>query len=152
GSGGGAKGVKVFSRADLQAQYGADPADIEKVRTVLTALGMKMLKEDAAACTVRAGGTAAGVESIFQVRLFDYSHPRGNYRGRKGDIHVPAELAGIILAVFGLDNRKMVKRRPLRRRTASLTLAQRAAANRSWFYPAELATIYSFPSGDGAGQ
>ncbi|HVU95121.1 MAG TPA: S53 family peptidase [Puia sp.] len=152
GSGGGAKGVKVFSRADLQAQYGADPADIDKVRAVLTGLGMKILKEDAAACTVRAGGTVAVVESIFQVRLFHYSHPRGNYRGRKGNIHVPAELAGIILAVFGLDNRKMVKRRPLRRRTASLTLARRAAANRSWFYPAELATIYSFPSGDGSGQ
>jgi len=152
GSGGGAKGVKALSRADLQAQYGTDPADIEKVRTALTGLGMKILKEDATTCTVRAGGTAAVVESIFQVRLFHYSHPRGNYRGRKGDIHVPAELAGIILAVFGLDNRKLVKRRPLRRRTTSLTLAQRAAADRSWFYPAELATIYSFPSGDGAGQ
>lgn len=152
GSGGGAKGVTAHSRADLQAQYGADPADIEKVRTVLTELGMKILKEDVATCTVRAGGVAAVVESIFQVRLFHYSHPRGNYRGRKGDIHVPADLAGIILAVFGLDNRKMVKRRPLRRRTTSLTLAQRAAADRSWFFPAELATIYSFPPGDGSGQ
>ena len=152
GSGGGAKGMKALSRADLQAQYGTDPADIEKVRTVLTGLGMKILKEDAATCTVRAGGTAAVVESIFQVRLFHYSHPRGNYRGRKGDIHVPADLTGIVLAVFGLDNRKMVKRRPLRRRTTSLALAQRAAANRSWFFPAELATIYSFPSGDGTGQ
>ena len=152
GGGGGAKGVTLLSKADLQAQYGADPADIGKVRSVLTALGMKMLKEDAAACTVRAGGTAAVVESIFQVRLFHYSDPRGNYRGRKGDIHVPAELAGIILAVFGLDNRRMVKRRPLRRRKMSLTLAERAAANRSWFYPAELASIYSFPAGDGSGQ
>jgi len=144
--------TKLLSRVELQAQYGADPADIEKVRTVLTALGMKILKEDAGACTVRAGGTAEVVESIFQVRLFHYSHSKGNYRGRKGDIHVPAELAGIILAVFGLDNRKMVKRRPLRRKTAALTLAQRAAASRSWFYPAELASIYSFPQGDGSGQ
>jgi kumamolisin len=150
---GSGKGVtKLLSRAELQAQYGADPADVEKVRTVLTALGLKILKEDPGTCTVRAGGTAGVVESIFQVRLFHYSHPRGNYRGRKGDIHVPAELAGIIVAVFGLDNRKMVKRRPPRRKTAALTLAQTAAASRSWFYPAELATIYSFPQGDGSGQ
>jgi kumamolisin len=149
---GGAKGAKPLSRTELLAQYGADPADIEKVRTVLTGLGMKILKEDAATCTVRAGATAAVVESVFQVRLFHYSHPKGNYRGRKGDLHVPAELSGIILAVFGLDNRKMVKRRPLRRRKHSLNLAQREAASRSWFYPAELAAIYSFPSGDGAGQ
>jgi kumamolisin len=143
---------KPLTRTELEAQYGADPADMERVRTVLMGLGMKILKEDAVTCTVRAGGTVAVVESIFRVRLFHYSHPRGNYRGRKGDIHVPAELEGIILAVFGLDNRKMVKRRPLRRRKHSLDLAERAAASRSWFYPAELATIYSFPAGDGAGQ
>jgi len=145
-------GGKPLTRAELEAQYGADPADIEKVRTVLTTLGLKILKEDPVTCTVRAGGTAAVVESIFQVRLFHYSHPKGNYRGRKGDVHVPAELAGIILAVFGLDNRKMVKRRPLRRKIHALNLAQRAAASRSWFYPAELATIYAFPAGDGQGQ
>ena len=144
--------TKPPGRAEIREQYGADPADIEKVRTVLTALGMRILKEDAGACTVRAGGTAAVVESIFLVRLFHYSHPKGNYRGRRGDLHVPAELAGIIVAVFGVDNRKMVKRRPLRRRNHSLNLAERAAASRSWFYPAELASIYSFPSGDGDGQ
>ena len=150
GGGGGAKGL--LSRAELQAEYGADPADVEKVKTVLTGLGMKILKEDAGMCTVRAGGTASVVEAIFQVRLFHYSHPKGNYRGRKGDIHVPAELAGIVLAVFGLDNRRMTKRRPMRRRNHALNLAQRAAASRSWFYPAELAKVYSFPAGDGSGQ
>jgi len=153
GASAGAKGAaKPLTRAELSAQYGADPADIEKVRTVLTSLGLKILKEDPVTCTVRAGGTATVVESIFQVRLFHYSSPKGNYRGRKGDIHVPAELSGIILAVFGLDNRIMVKRRPLRRRNHSLHMAQQEAASRSWFYPAELATIYSFPPGDGTGQ
>jgi kumamolisin len=144
--------AKPLSRTELQAQYGADPADIEKVKTVLTGLGMKILKEDAGTCMIRAGGTAAVVESIFQVKLFHYSHSQGNYRGRKGDLHVPAELAGIILAVFGLDNRKMVKRRPLRRRNHALDMAAAPAATRAWFYPAELAKIYSFPAGDGAGQ
>src|SRR5579859_1152859 len=148
----GSAGVKLLTRADLEAQYGADPADMEKVKTLLTGLGMKILKEDPMTCTLRAGGTAALVESLFQVRLFHYSHPKGNYRGRKGDVHVPAELAGIIVAVFGLDNRKLIKRRPLRRRISSLNQATRAAAIRSWFYPAELATIYSFPPGDGSGQ
>lgn len=148
----GSAGPNLFTRAELEAQYGADPADMEKVRTVLTRLGLKILKEDPGTCTVRAGGTAAVVESVFLVRLFHYSDPKGNYRGRKGDLHVPAELAGIIVAVFGVDNRKLVKRRPLRRRTSALDLAQRAAASRSWFFPAELATIYDFPAGDGQGQ
>jgi hypothetical protein len=51
--------------------------------------------------------------------------------------------------VFGLDTRSLVKRRPIKRRRVSLDLANRAAASRSWFYPAELAAIYSFPTGNG---
>lgn len=147
-----AKPGETLSLQELEAQYGADPADMEKVKTVLTGYGVKILKEDALTCTVRAVGRAATLESLFQIKLFHYAHPEGNYRGRKGELRVPAELAGIVVAVFGLDNRKMVKRRPLHRRRTSLDLAQRAAANRSWFFPAELAAIYAFPAGDGGGQ
>src|SRR5579863_6046073 len=76
----GAAGVKPLSRTELEAQYGADPADVEKVKTVLTGLGMRILKEQTGACTIHAGGTASVVESIFLVKLFHYSHPKGNYR------------------------------------------------------------------------
>jgi kumamolisin len=144
--------VKAITRAELGSEYGADPADVEKVKTVLAGLGLKILKEDPISCSIRVGGAASIVESVFLVKLFHYSHPDGNYRGRKGNIHIPAELEGIVTAVFGLDNRKLVKRRPLRRRVTSLDLATRAAAARAWFYPAELATIYSFPAGNGKGQ
>ena len=148
----GMKVVKPLSIKELEAQYGADPKDMEKVRTVLTGFGVKVLKEEAVSCSILAGARAEVWESVFQVRLFHYSHSEGNYRGRKGDLWLPVELQGIVLGVFGLDNRKMVKRRPIHRRKGSLNLAGTAAANRTWFYPAELATIYSFPAGNGEGQ
>lgn len=144
--------TKPISRAVLAEEYGAAPADIEKVKTVLTAIGLKILKEDPGSCSLRVGGTADVIESAFQLKLFFYAHGSGNYRGRKGDIQIPAELKDIITGVFGLDTRRMVNRRPIRRRRTSLDLADRAAASRSWFYPAELATIYSFPDGNGQGQ
>jgi kumamolisin len=143
---------KVMTREELGAEYGAAPEDISKVKTVLTALGLVILKESPISCSIRAGGPAGVVESIFLVKLFHYSHPGGNYRGRTGEIHIPAELDGIVTAVFGLDNRKLVKRRPIKKRRTSLDLATRAEASRAWFFPAELATIYSFPAGDGQGQ
>ena len=146
------KGAKKLSLTALEEQYGADPADMEKVVTVLTGMGVKILKQDAVTCSIHGGARAEVIESVFQVKLFHYAHPEGNYRGRKGDLRLPAELAGIVVAVFGLDNRKMVKRRPLRKRPASLDMAQVAAASRSWFYPAELASIYAFPDGTGQGQ
>lgn len=141
-----------LTRQQLQAEYGADPADIEKVKTVLTGLGLKIIQEDLAACTVRVGGMSEDLENVFQLKLFHYACSSGNYRGRKGDVHIPAQLEGIVTGVFGLDNRKMIKRRPLRRRITSLEMAQQAAASRAWFYPGELATIYDFPAGNGQGQ
>jgi kumamolisin len=143
---------KVLTRGELGDEYGAAQADIDTVKTVLTSLGLRILKESAASCSIRAGGRASVVESVFWVKLFHYSHPGGNYRGRTGEIHVPAALDGIVTAVFGLDNRKLVKRRPITKKRTSLDLATRAEASRAWFFPAELATIYSFPAGDGQGQ
>ena len=143
---------RALSLQELETQYGADPADMEKVKTVVEGYGAKVLKEDALTCVVVAAGRVGDIEALFQLKLFHYADGGGNYRGRKGELRVPVELNGIVLAVLGLDNRKMVKRRPIRRRRTSLGLAERAAANRSWFFPAELAAIYSFPNGDGAGQ
>lgn len=144
--------VKPISFNVLGEQYGADPADMEKTKTVLAGLGLKILKEDPICCSLRVGGAADIIESAFQLKLFHYAHSTGNYRGRKGEVQIPAELKDIITGVFGLDTRSMVKRRPIRRRRVSLDLAERAAGSRSWFYPAELAAIYSFPDGNGQGQ
>jgi kumamolisin len=142
----------ILTRAELEAEYGADPADIEKVKTVLSGLGLKILGEDPISCSVKAAGPAQAIEKIFVVKLFHYSHESGNYRGRTGVLHIPAELNGIVTGVFGLDNRKLVRDRRHRRKVSSLSLAQADPSSRSWFFPAELATIYTFPAGNGQGQ
>jgi kumamolisin len=141
-----------LTREQLESGYGADPGDIARVKKVLGGLGLTILNEDPISCSVRVGGTAEPIEGVFKVKLFHYAHESGNYRGRTGRLHVPVELDGIVTGVFGLDNRKLVKRRPLRRKVAALSLAERAAASRPWFYPAELAAIYAFPDGNGQGQ
>jgi kumamolisin len=141
-----------ISRAELEANYGAAPADVEKVRTVLTGLGMTIIQEDPASASMKAGGPADIVEDTFGIKLLKYAHEDENYRGRRGNLHIPSELEGIVTGVFGLDTRRMVKKRPHRKRIKSLDLARRKAAARSWFFPAELASIYNFPDGDGSGQ
>lgn len=142
----------ILTRAELAAQYGSAQADMDKVTTVLTGLGLTVIKEDAASGSVRIGGRAAVIEQVFAVKLFHFSHESGNYRGRSGVLHIPAELEGIVQGVFGLDNRKMVKKKRSRKKTGALSLGQTEAAKRAWFYPAELAKIYGFPAGDGEGQ
>lgn len=141
-----------MTREEFESGYGAARADIDKVVAVLSGLGLKILQQDPVNSSIRVGGSAESIEQAFRVKLFHYSHPDGNYRGRTGLLHVPSELEGIIVGVFGLDNRRMVKRRYSRRKPADLSLAATDAASRSWFYPAELASIYAFPAGNGQGQ
>jgi kumamolisin len=75
-----------------------------------------------------------------------YSHPSGDYRGRTGPIHVPAELAPHIHSIFGLDNRR-IGHSYLRTQLA------RTTGRKQPFVPTALAPLYDFPANlDGTGQ
>jgi kumamolisin len=100
---------------------------------------------------VRRSGTVAQMENAFQVKLFDYQHAAGNYRGRVGDVYVPVALKGIVTGVFGLDNRRVARRRY--RDGKALGLAQHLSSiPTSWYLPQQLGARYNFPPGDGDGQ
>jgi kumamolisin len=76
------------------------------------------------------------------VTLGTYQSPaQGHFRGREGSITVPAALDGIITGIFGLDDRRVARRKPAPAQTGSAALT-----------PASLEARYQFPSGDGTGQ
>jgi len=96
-------------------------------------------------------GPAARMEEVFVVKLFNYSHPDGTYRGHTGPVCVPAELQDIVKAVFGLDNRRVARRRrhQLNQAQAPTKLPHLPA---SWYTSGQLAAHYNYPPGDGTGQ
>jgi len=140
----------TISRRTLAAKYGASPKDIAKVSAVFKRLGLTTVHADAGTRTVRLSGTVAAMEAAFLVRLFDYVQPDDNYRGRVGAIHVPVDVQDIVEGVFGLDNRRVVRRRRQPVRTTPTRSAATVPA--SWYIPSQLATHYNFPAGDGTGQ
>jgi kumamolisin len=140
----------AMSRETLATAYGASDGDIKQVVRVLSGFGLHQVDANAATRTVRLAGTVAALERAFEVRLFNYSHESGNYHGRIGAVHVPNELTGIVEAAFGLDSRRVVRRRPPPVATGARRKALKVQA--SWYTPAELAAHYSFPAGDGSGQ
>src|SRR6202043_2384985 len=86
----------------------------------------------------------------FEVKLKQYEPPTGQYRGRIGEIHIPADLQDVVEGVFGLDNRPQAK--PHFRRRPGLAGARAAAVNLS-YTPPQIATLYNFPTGvDGSGE
>ena len=145
--------TRTLSATELGAQYGASDEAIKRVSDTFTGLGLTLLASNAATRTVQLGGPVGAMEQAFQVRLMQYDGIRGPYRGRIGALHVPAALEKDIVGVFGLDNRRVVRRRPDGGKKHHVV--DRSAAStkkRPWFFPAELATAYDFPDGDGSGQ
>jgi kumamolisin len=137
--------------ADFAAKYGAHPDDIAKVVDFVETAGMKVVQTSAARRTVVATGTVAQMNRAFAVDLGRYTATAPararhvapvaeSYRGREGWVHVPASLADIVVGVFGLDNRTILKRNaadPANTHTLSIpTLKQ----------------LYNFPTNSAAGQ
>jgi kumamolisin len=126
------------------ATYGADADDAAKVQEELEKLGLQVYDVSLAGRSLHARGTVQQLRSAFGVSFGLYeSDDQGQFRGREGSISVPAPLAGIITGVFGLDERRMARRKnaPAQAAQAGPPLA-----------PADLESRYQFPEGDGAGQ
>jgi kumamolisin len=134
-----------LTREEFAQAHGADAKDFAAVRAFAAAHGIAVLLEHAARRTVILAGTAAQFSAAFGVQLHRMSHAGATYRGRTGEIHLPAELAGVVDAVLGLDNRAQA--RPhfrVRSKAASPTAVS--------YSPPQVAALYGFPDGAGKGE
>lgn len=107
-------------REKFALRYGASPTDISQVTEFAVNYDLKVIDINAASRTVRVVGTVAQMEKAFAVELGRYLfHKNGEtsqseseiYRGQSSHIHIPKDLAEIIIGVFGLDNRCISKRK-----------------------------------------
>jgi len=132
-----------FSRETLRRRYGADPDVIGRVTEALRGFGLQIDEHSELTRSLRVSGTAAQMEEAFRAGLGTYRDPDGKlFRGREGDLQIPAELEGLVTGVFGLDQRRVAYRKQ----------HSSASALTSPVSPAELAEHYNFPGGTGAGQ
>src|ERR1700729_26071 len=134
-----------MSRDGLR-RFGANPATIKQVSEALEAHGLRIDGYSELTRSLRASGTVAQMESVFRPKLGTYRTSGGRvFRGREGDLQIPAELDGLITGVFGFDQRRVAYRK-----------AQRSAAAArlptSPVSPSQIAAHYRFPAGTGAGQ
>ncbi len=144
-------GFTHMSRAEFENAHGADPADLDKIKKFAQEFGLHVHETgtELARRTVILSGPVSNLQKAFNVELKEYSHPKGNFRGRVGAVSVPAEYAEIIRGVFGLDNRPQAE--PHFRRLPQ-TGGLKAHTATTSHDPNEVAQIYDFPPGDGTGQ
>jgi kumamolisin len=128
--------------ADPTSRINADPADIEAVRRFAKANGLAVGSVDAPARAMVLAGTVAMMNTAFRVQLGEYRQDGRSYRGRSGEVYVPAALAPTIRAVLGLDERPQAK--PQSRVSSVLVPG---------YPPRAVGRRYGFPTdADGAGQ
>jgi kumamolisin len=129
---------------ELATKFGAQKATADKAAKALKKFGLKVDKVLLATQSMRVSGTAAALEAAFKPRWAMMRSPtQGEYRGREGSLYIPKELKGLVDGVFGLDERKMARRK---------ARAAAAAAALAPLGPADLEQRYNFPQGDAAGQ
>lgn len=131
-----------LSREEFASNHGANLNELKKVEEFVEKQGLEVKDINIAAGTVVLAGTVDKFSTAFGVELAHYEHPDFTYRGRTGHVHVPEELADIVEAVLGLDNRPQVSPHICMLEENGVV----SAAARKTFTPPEVAKLYNFPS------
>jgi kumamolisin len=137
-----------LTRTQFAARHGAAPADLAVVKRFAKVRKLRVVSASAPERNVKVVGTVKALSAAFDVKLMEYSHPDGDYRGRIGSVHLPKEMAKVVTGVFGLDNRRQAKAHfvTARRKKAGATPAP------AYFTAPQVAELYQFPPGDGTGE
>lgn len=139
-----------LSREQFSKNFAVAPDDFAKLEAFAREYQLTIERQDPLAAKAVLAGAAEQMQAAFGVELFHYQHPKlGRFRGRTGCVTIPTELADVVTAVLGLDDRPQA-RPHFRLLPVSGPVRAHAAAHA--FTPVQLATLYDFPDGDGAGQ
>jgi kumamolisin len=145
------------SREDFDAQYAADPATFDALRSFAHDHGLTV--DEAASSlsrrTMVLRGPVQAMQQAFGVELHDCKDPKTKKRFHcfTGQVSLPETPAPLVEAVLGLDARPIA--RPHFRYLKNLKKKKKpkASAQPAPFNPPQVATLYSYPTGvNGAGQ
>jgi len=151
---------RYLTHAELEAQFGAHSIDMDRVEEFAHHFNLVVLERHTNKQTLILGGRIVDFRNAFKVTLNRYHSHVGEFRGRTGPVYIPKQLEGIVVGVFGLDNRPKRRtkhhQRPL---VFDATLAASAAQlPDNVLSGADFAKRYNFPGAsngtllDGTGQ
>ena len=102
---------KFLSPEDLTSRIGAAQDDVDRVVAFAKKHGLKVVDTNIARRTVILSGSVKQMSEAFAVKLGRYASTKETYRGREDEIYLPPDLTNAVEGVFGLDNRRAVRRR-----------------------------------------
>jgi kumamolisin len=137
-----------LARETFAERYGATTEDVERIEAFADDFDLTVMTVDLGRRLIVLSGMVASVNEAFGTTLQLFQANTGVFRGRSGELSLPADLEGVIVGAFGLDNRPQAK--PKCRRHPSVSPA---AAGDTSYTPRQVAQLYRFPTdATGAGQ
>ena len=133
-----------ISRADLRARREAEmQPGVDQVTAFAKTHHLEVVEHHPGRGLVKLSGTIQALEAAFGTRLQLYAGPQGSFRARSGELTAPADMADVVEAVLGLDQRPVATAKSVR-----LVHAQADDGH----LPNAVTRLYGFPAGDGAGE
>jgi len=135
-----------MSHEEYESHFGASTDDIELIKKFAAEHRLDVMDIDAASRCVTLEGTVEAFSMAFVVGLEEYEHPDhpGSFHTHKEQISIPAELHGIVTAVFGLNNQPMLNPHMGTVEHTGTEGGDHQAAIKP-FKPPQLAEYYNFP-------
>lgn len=93
-----------MSRDEVRAAFTSSPAEMEQVASVLQKeFNLRVVLRDPETNRLKLEGAVDDVEKAFGVELDYYKTDSGVYRGFSGSVSIAKDIAGLVVAVLGLD-------------------------------------------------
>jgi kumamolisin len=133
-------GKDRLTRTEYRQKHGADPDAIRVIKAFAKEFSLTVDKDTPKPeqRNIKLTGTIAAMQKAFGVTLIQKVLDGTTYRVREGGIHLPPEVADVVDAVLGLDNRPQASPHF---RTA------KAAPAASSYTPVQVGELYQFPQG-----
>jgi kumamolisin len=126
-------------RASLaQDRHAVHREDIALVEKFAREAGLEVVAVAPERRLIKLRGSAKAIRAAFRTELHEYHDGGTVFRGRSGMLHMPADMAEIVEAVLGIDNRKIAEPRLLRRPAAKAESAS--------YLPNQVAGFYNIPT------
>jgi kumamolisin len=104
---------------------------------------LSIVERDLPRRLIKVSGAIQDLESAFGTQLHMFEHPDGEFRARSGPLSAPGDVAEVLEAVLGLDQRPIATAKSIR-------LADPATA--APHLPSDVARLYGFAAGGGRGE
>jgi len=125
---------RYLTNEEADIRHGAAQEDIGRVVAFAAQNGLQVVETNLPRRLVQVSGTVAQFDRAFSITLSRYEAPSETYRGYEGALAVPADIAEVVQAVFGLDNRRLAAR------------AGGPAVTITPLTPPDVTALYDFPS------